>query len=47
MITKLQYVEYLMSPVGNLTGTHSSEPLLGVSHDAVTDDLPGFRLTAR
>ncbi len=47
MITKLQYVEYLISTVGNFTGTHLAEHLEGVSHDAVTDYLQGERLTAR
>lgn len=46
MITKLQYVEYLISTVGNFTGTHLAEHLEGVSHDSVTDYLQSARLTA-
>jgi len=34
VITKLQYVEYLISTVANFTGTHLAEHLDGVSHDA-------------
>ena len=47
MITKLQYVEYLVSTQGNFTGTHLAEHLEGVSHDTVTDYLQSERLTAR
>lgn len=47
MITKLQYVEYLISTVGNFTGTHLAEHLDGVSHDQVTDYLRSARLPAR
>ena len=46
MITKLQYVEYLISTVNNFTGTHLAEHLDGVSHDGVTDYLQSERLTA-
>ena len=46
MITKLQYVEYLISTVANFTGTHLAEHLEGVSPDSVTDYLPSERLTA-
>ena len=46
MITKLQYVEYLISTVANFTGTHLAEHLDGVSHDTVTDYLHSERLTA-
>ena len=44
MITKLQYVEYLISTVNNFTGTHLAEHLDG--HDTVTDYLHSERLTA-
>ncbi len=47
MVTKLQYVEFLISTVANFTGTHLAEHLEGVSHDAVTDFLQSERLTAR
>lgn len=47
MITKLQYVEYLISTVANFTGTHLAEHLDGVSHDTVTDYLRSEHLTAR
>lgn len=47
MITKLQYVEYLISTVANFTGTHLAEHLDGVSHDSVTDYLQGEHLSAR
>ena len=46
MITKLQYVEYLISTVANFTGTHLAEHLDGVSHDSVTDYLQSEHLTA-
>ena len=47
MITKCQYVEYLISTVANFTGTYLAEHLDGVSHDTVTDYLQGQHLTAR
>ena len=47
MITKLQYVEYLISTVANYTGTHLAEHLEGVSHDVVTDYLQTEPHTAR
>ena len=47
MITKCQYVEYLISTVANFTGTHLAEHLDGVSHDSVTDYLQSQHLTAR
>ena len=46
MITKLQYVEYLISTAANFTGTHLAEHLEGVSHDTVSDFLQSQRLTA-
>ena len=47
MITKQQYVEYLISTVANYTGTYLAEHLDHVSHDVVTDYLQSERLTAR
>jgi Transposase DDE domain len=47
MITKLQYVEFLISTVGNFTSTHLAEHLDGVSHDAITDFLRSEPLTAQ
>ncbi len=46
MITKAQYVEFLISTVVNFTGTHLAEHLDRVSHDTVTDFLQSERLTA-
>jgi len=47
MITKQQYVEYLISTVSNFTGTNLAEHLDKVSHDTITDYLQTERLTAR
>lgn len=47
MITKQQYVEYLISTIGNYTGTHLADHLEDVSHDVVTDDWRSEHLTAR
>jgi hypothetical protein len=47
MITKLQYVEYLISTFGNYTGSHLAEHMDGVSHDVITDYLRSERLTSR
>ena len=47
MITKLQYVAFLLSTMTNFTGTHLAEHLDGVSHDTITDFLQSERLTAR
>lgn len=47
MITKLQYVEYLISTFGNYTGSHLAEHLGDVSHDVITDYLRSERLTSR
>jgi hypothetical protein len=47
VITKQQYVEYLISTVGNFTGTNLAEHLDEVSHDTITDYLQTERLTAR
>ncbi len=47
MITKRQYVEYLICTIGNFTGTNLAEHLDQVSHDIITDYLQAERLTAR
>ena len=47
MITKQQYVEYLISTVGNFTGTNLAEHLDEVSHDTITDYMQTERITAR
>lgn len=47
MISKQQYVEYLICTVGNFTGTNLAEHLDEVSHDIITDYLQKERLTAR
>ena len=47
MVTKQQYVEYLLATPGNYTCTHLAEHLDGVSHDAVSDYLARERHTAR
>lgn len=47
MITKQQYVEYLVSTPINYTCSNLAEHLEGVSHDTVTDYLERERHTAR
>ena len=47
MITKRQYIEYLISTPVNYTCSNLAEHLEGVSHDAITDYLQRERLTAR
>ena len=47
MITKQQYVEYLICTIGNYTSSHLAEHLDEVSHDVVTDYLRSAHLTAR
>jgi len=47
MITKQQYVEYLVSPPINYTCSNLAEHVEGVSHDAVSDYLERERHTAR
>ena len=47
MITKQQYVEFLVGTVANFTATHLADHLDSVSHDAITDFLQRERLTAR
>jgi len=46
VITKQQYVEYLICTIGNFTGTNLAEHLDNVSHDTITDYLQAERLTA-
>jgi len=47
MITKQQYVEYLISTMANYTASHLAEHLDDVSHDVITDYLGRERLTSR
>jgi len=47
MITKKQYVEYLVSTPKNCTCTYLAEHLEDVSHDVVTDFLHGKRFLPR
>lgn len=47
MITKQQYVEYLISTPINYTCSNLAEHLEGVSHDAISDYLARERHTAR
>lgn len=47
MITKRQYIEYLISTPVNYTCSNLAEHLEGVSHDAISDYLQRERLTAR
>jgi SRSO17 transposase len=47
MITKRQYIEYLISTPVNYTCTNLAQHLEGVSHDAVSDYLQREKLTAR
>jgi len=46
MITKQQYVEYLICTIGNYTSSNLVEHLNEVSHDVVTDYLRSEHLTA-
>lgn len=47
MVTKRQYIEYLVSTPANYTCTNLAAHLEGVSHDAVTDYLARATTTAR
>ena len=47
MITKRQYVEYLICTIGNFTSTNLADHLDDVSHDTITDYLQSERLTPR
>jgi hypothetical protein len=46
MITKQQYVEYLICTIGNYMNFHLAEHLDEVNHDVVTNYLRGEHLTA-
>lgn len=47
MITKQQYVEYLICTIDNYTSSYLAEHLEDVSHNVVTDYLRSEHLTAR
>ncbi len=47
MITKNQYIEYLLSTAINYTCSNLSEHLENVSHDIVTDFLQNQKFTPR
>lgn len=47
MVTKRQYIEYLVSSPANYTCTNLAAHLEGVSHDAVSDYLARAKTTAR
>jgi hypothetical protein len=47
MITKQQYVEYLICTIGNYTSSNLAEHLDNVSHDVITDYLSNEPHTAR
>jgi len=47
MVTKRQYIEYLISTPSNYTCSNLADHLEGVSHDAVSDFLQRDKLTAR
>lgn len=47
MITKKQYIEYLLHTPSNYTGTNLANHLEGVSHDVVSDYLSHQKSTAR
>ena len=47
MITKRQYIEYLLNTAVNYTCSNLAEHLAGVSHDAVSDFLQRGRVTAQ
>jgi hypothetical protein len=46
MITKRQYIEYLISTPANYTCTNLAKHLQGVSHDAISDYLAQSKITA-
>ena len=46
MITKEQYIEFLISTPVNYTCTHLADHTSGISHDSITDFLKSQRLTA-
>ncbi len=46
MITKAQYIEFLISTPVNYTCTQLADHLSGISHDSITDFLKSQRLNA-
>jgi hypothetical protein len=46
LITKEQYIEFLISTPVNYTCTHLADHISGISHDSITDFLKSQRLTA-
>ena len=46
MLTKEQYIEFLISTPINYTCTHFAQHVSGISHDSITDFLNHQRLTA-
>jgi hypothetical protein len=46
MVTKRQYIEYLVSSPANYTCTNLAAHLEGVSHDSISDYLAGAKTTA-
>src|SRR6266571_1863638 len=46
MITKEQYIEFLICTPINYTCTHLADPISGISHESITDFLKSQRLTA-
>jgi ribonuclease HI len=47
MVTKQQYVEFLISTIGNYTGSKLADHLNDVSHDVITDYLRADWITTR
>lgn len=47
MLTKEQYIEFLISTPVNYTCTHLADHLSNISHDSITDFLHSQRLTAQ
>jgi hypothetical protein len=47
MVTKRQYIEYLVSTPSNYTCSNLADHLEGISHDAVSDFLQRDKLSAR
>jgi len=47
MVTKKQYIEYLLHTPINYTGTNLANHLEAVSHDAVSDFLAREKATSR
>lgn len=47
MMTKEQYIEFIISTPVNYTCTHLADHLSGISHDSITDFLHNQRLTAQ